>query len=355
MKRFFSVVLSGAAAALFVGGLAGCPIYPDSPNSDNRVCNGSACYDCPDNYYTDQCTPWQCAPDGPVCPSGYYCSSNGFCVGGGSDVDASLPPTGDCSITGCPAPLVCQLVSGTLQCTNPSTPIDAGHDTGTVAPDAGKDAPDAAFSGCQVDSDCPSGAKCLDGTCVAPADQCFDGTQCPAGDQCVAGVCTPTCATADGGVTCPTGYSCDKNGDCTGNPTPCLGADAATCPNGTVCAQDHCVAPCGAGSTCPKGEVCVQGGCVPDEKPQFICDKEGVEGVCKSGSICIHHSCYIACDVDAGDSCGSADQFNQCKAVQTSTGTYAICGSSTNLGSACDPTQGKTCPSAGVCIDGYCR
>jgi hypothetical protein len=32
-----------------------------------------------------------------------------------------------------------------------------------------------------------------------------------------------------------------------------------------------------------------------------------------------------------------------------------VCGSSTNLGSQCDPTSGLACPNSGVCIDGYCH
>ena len=71
-------------------------------------------------------------------------------------------------------------------------------------------------------------------------------------------------------------------------------------PDGTVCSQNHCVAPCGTGGTCPAGEQCVQGGCVPTEQPLFTCPTDGVQDACASGSICLHHSCYIACDPDAG-------------------------------------------------------
>jgi hypothetical protein len=141
------------------------------------------------------------------------------------------------------------------------------------------------------------------------------------------------------------------------NPTPCGTApDATTCAPETTCAQNHCVTPCGADGSCAGGLVCVEGGCVPNQKPQFTCATEGTKDACATGSICLHHSCYIGCDPDAGsDACKSADQFNVCKSVPTSSGTYAVCGSSTNLGTDCDPTQGKACSGALLCIDGFCR
>ena len=98
------------------------------------------------------------------------------------------------------------------------------------------------------------------------------------------------------------------------------------------------------------------GGCTPDEKPVFTCAKDGAQDACQAGSICLRHSCYIACDADAGaDACKSADTFNVCKAVTTASGSHSVCGSATNLGSECDPTQNKACASPLVCIDGFCR
>jgi hypothetical protein len=93
---------------------------------------------------------------------------------------------------------------------------------------------------------------------------------------------------------------------------------------------------------------------MPDQLPHFTCNQEGVQDVCASGSICLRHNCYISC---AGNpnACQTADQFNLCKSVTTDTGTYQVCGSSTNLGSDCDPTVGKNCPNSGICIDGYCH
>jgi hypothetical protein len=358
LKRWVSFVFCGLGATI----LGGCPIYPDS--RDHRVClESGVCYSCPDDYYSSDCYAYGCGSDYD-CPVGYACS-NGQCVGAGYDggytgdsggqctrpsdcpsgqncgADDRCHP-GDCSNSGCPSGYQCKLSNGTLQC------------VGTGTPDGGNN--DGGFTGCHNDSECtPAGSKCLDGTCVAPPDQCFDTTQCPNNEQCVAGVCTPGCAN---GAPCPTGYTCDpKTNVCSGNTNPCgATADGGTCKPGTVCVEDHCVSPCGTGNTCPAGEVCVDGGCIPDQKPQFTCSKEGTQDACAAGSICIHHSCYIACSPDAGaDACKNADKFNICKSVTTSSGTYSVCGSASNLGTDCDPTQGKNCPGAGVCVDGFCR
>ncbi len=376
-QRLGALALFGALVAV----LGGCPIYSDSPG-DYRVCDGNQCYDCPENAYSSACVPWQCDSDF-ACPGGYVCGQNGTCVtgsgfdGGVYDANPSCVPGdcsggytcgadnlcdyGDCTTTGCPTGYDCVLENGAAVCAQELTTIDAGPplgDDGGSVPDGSP--LDAGVVACQTDSDCAIdggvdggvGARCLDGVCVAPVDQCYDGTQCPAGDKCVAGACTPTCSQTQA---CPTGYSCDANGVCSGDPTPCE-SNPGVCTGGTVCSQNHCVPPCGTGpSACPTNEQCVQGGCVPNQQPQFTCTTEGVQDACASGSLCLHHSCYIGCSIDAANACQSADQFNQCKPVTTSSGTYDVCGSSTNLGSQCNPTQGVSCPSAGVCIDGYCH
>jgi hypothetical protein len=361
-KRWVAVVLVGLGALV----LGGCPIYSES--RDHRVCLQSGqCYSCPNDYYSSDCYAYGCNGDYD-CPTGYSCNY-GSCNGsgayplpdGGSAPTCSRPTdcpsgqvcgadaqchVGDCSNWGCTSGYQCKLSNGSLQC------------VGGGAPDGGNGDGGSTFNGCHNDAECAStpGAKCLNGACVAPQDQCFDTTQCPANEQCVAGVCTPGCAS---GSTCPTGFSCDpKTSVCSGNPTPCgTTADGGTCSGSNVCVEDHCVLPCGVASTCPSGQVCVAGGCIPDQKPQFTCAKEGTQDACAAGSICIHHSCYIGCNADAGaDACKNADKFNVCKSVTTSGGTYSVCGSSSNLGTQCDPTTGKQCPNAGaVCIDGFCN
>jgi hypothetical protein len=352
MKRALSFGLLGAGIAV----LAGCPIYPD--DRGNRVCIGSDCYDCPDPYYSSSCFGWTCNSSGD-CPSGYSCTSDHRCAptsapppsGNGGPLctkPSDCPPgsncgadnschAGDCSVSGCPSSFVCKLAGGVPAC----VPIGGGSDGG-------------ATSSCQSDKDCPTpaGSKCLSGECVAPADQCVDGTQCAKG-QCVQGACTPAC---DANTPCPTGFSCDTaKGVCTGNPTPCS-PTGASCAGGTVCVDEHCVEPCGAGGTCPGGLVCVDGGCTPDEKPVFTCVTDGAQDNCQAGSICLRHSCYIACDADAGpDACKNADTFNVCKSVTTSSGAHSVCATANNLGTDCDPTQGKGCTDPLVCIDGFCK
>ena len=372
LKAWVSFVLVGLGAAV----LGGCPIYPDSQG--HRVCLQSGeCFTCPNDYYSGDCYSYSCSSDYD-CPSGTSCQYNGqygTCVGGTYTPDATAPGNpcsrpsdcapgsncgaddqchaGDCSNTGCPSGYQCKLSGGTLACVPLGFIPDAGPSR-----DASSDG-STPFTGCHNDAECAAktpGAKCLDGTCVPPADQCFDTTQCPANEQCVQGVCTPGCGPT---TPCPTGFTCDsKTNVCSGNGAPCgATADGGTCTAGTVCVEDHCVPPCGPNNLCPVGEVCVAGGCIPDQKPQFTCAQEGVVGPpCAAGSVCIHHSCYIACsNVDGGTTCKAADKFNLCKPVTTSTGTYSVCGSATNLGSECDPTQGKLCTGAGVCIDGFCR
>lgn len=351
MKRAVSFVLFGLGTAV----LFGCPIYP--ADRDHRVCVDGSCYDCPDSYYDDDsCSTWTCNT-GLDCPNGYACSDHrcvassppdasggcakpSDCVSGSCGADNRCHDD-DCGSTGCPSGFVCRLASGSqgVPACTPIGPVDGGP---------------GAVSSCQNDADCPTpaGSKCLTGTCVAPPDQCVDATQCLGEAQCVQGACTPSCGAQK---PCPTGYACDDaKGVCTTNPTTCT--SSSQCSDGSVCVQEHCVAPCGANGTCGAGLVCVDGGCTPDEKPVFTCATDGVQDNCQPGSICLRHSCYIACNADAGaEACKNADEFNQCKPVTTSSGTHQVCGSTSNLGSECDPTQNKSCAVPLVCIDGFCK
>ncbi len=388
------------AAALALGAvvLFGCPVY--SGNQTDVVCDsqGNCC-----DESTGNCSSWSCdysaqCPYGASCYQG-YCSSASYDGGGyydagdAGDADASFSDasdaTVDCSTTGCQPGFVCTLTNGVALCLASDAgdgSIGPGTDGGTDAKstgsdsgshDAGVDAPTfPPFTGCQNDNACVAdsgaGARCLNGKCVAAANECSDSTQCPivgsAQEQCVQGVCTPACATT--GTACPAGYSCNTSGSesvCTGNPTPCgAAAGAAACATGTTCVDEHCVPLCNtgagdAGPACAGGLVCVDHGCIPSQTPQFVCaGSDGEQSSCASGSVCLHHNCYIACTLqdagaaDAGNSCRTAGNFNVCKPVTTSTGTYDVCGSATNLGNECDPTQGIACSNSRICIDGTC-
>ena len=126
------------------------------------------------------------------------------------------------------------------------------------------------------------------------------------------------------------------------------GGSTSACKNDSDC-------PSPTGSRCLTGK-CVDGGCTPDQQPVFTCSADGTQGECQQGSICLRHSCYIGCNPDAGtDACKAADAFNVCKTVTTASGAHSVCGSNNNLGTECDPTQGKSCPSPLVCIDGFCK
>ncbi len=251
------------------------------------------------------------------CPPGQVCSSEGLCV------------DGTCEDHGCENGYLCE----------------------------GAECVPENSASCILDADCsPLGAgyKCVNGMCTAPADQCTDKTQCPdpASQSCVDGKCVASC---HGNSDCPEGYTCDTTlGVCTVPATGCTVTQDCGDPE-KVCVAGACVDKCGPSDACPEGYVCVANGCVPDQKPVFTCSQEGVQDVCSTGSICLHHSCYIACTPDP-DSCAvNPPDLNQCKPVTTSTGSYQVCGSSTNLGDECDPTAGAGCSAGKICIDGFCR
>jgi hypothetical protein len=365
MKRLLlGIAILGGAAIL-----GGCPIYPSQ--SEQRVCDGTGCYSCPDTSYSGACIPWQCSTDAD-CGAGYVCTQGGVCLAAPPYVpDAG----GDCSVNGCPDGYICKLSNGVAQCVGlgGSDGGGTGIDGGTPHPEAGggdasssdagsqSDASDGAAgpAACNSDGECGGhGARCIDGHCAPQVGLCSDGTQCVAqGSLCVDGVCEAQCSTT---TPCPSGYGCDfTRGVCNLNPTACTGSGTSSCQGGAVCVEGHCAPPCSAtaeaGPACASGQVCVNGGCIPDQAATFACANDGDEGqlanTCASGFTCIHHDCYLGCDPEAGTGCGTG---TTCKNVVIETGTYGICATATTLGSDCDPAQGKSC-ATGVCIDGFCK
>jgi hypothetical protein len=371
MKRLLlGIAILGGAAIL-----GGCPIYPSQ--NEQRVCDGTGCYSCPDTSYSGACIPWQCSSDSD-CASGYVCADQGTCL--------PAPPVapdagGDCSVNGCPDGFICKLANGVAQCValgggdaggtaDAGSPhADGGHGDAASSGDSasqgdGSDGSTTAPVPCNADTDCGGhGAKCIDGQCAAQIGLCSDGSQCVVqGSACVDGVCEARCNTT---TPCPSGYGCDfTRGVCNLNPGACTGSGTSSCQGGAVCVEAHCVPPCSAsaeaGAACATGEVCVNGGCIPDQAATFACANDGDQGllanVCQTGFTCIHHDCYSACDPDAGTGCTGATSNGGtvCKNVTIETGTYGICATPTMLGSDCDPAQGKSC-ATGVCVDGYCK
>ena len=363
MKRLLlGITLIGAAAVL-----GGCPIYPTQ--REYQVCDGSACYSCPDNTYSTACTGWPCQIDGD-CPNGYACDPTQQVCLAGSGYNYDGGGNNDCSVNGCPSGQICKLSNGIAQCVTLGSGDDGGSgvdsgtgdsgvtgDTGTAG-DSGNsgDASEGGTSSpCNDDSTCGgSGAKCVNGQCDAQAKLCSDGSQCNvAGLACVDGICEARCSSS---IPCPTGSQCDlTRGVCNVNPDPCTGSGTSTCLGGTTCVENHCVPPCAvteAGTSCPSGQVCVNGGCLADQGASFACANDGQSGslanTCSSTAICIHHDCLTTCSPDGGTACTSGS----CNNVTIETGTYTVCTPS-GLGFACDPSQGTYC-SGQVCVDGKC-
>jgi hypothetical protein len=214
---------------------------------------------------------------------------------------------------------------------------------------------------CNSNSDCGGhGEKCIDGQCTVQGQLCSDGSQCATGGSaCVDGVCEARCSSTS---PCPTGFQCDlTRGVCNVNPGACVGTGPSTCQGGTTCVDTFCVPPCSTGDAspaCPVGQVCVSGGCIPDQQAKFACANDGQSGqlatTCADGEICVHHDCYPACGSDGGATCPVSSGGSTCKNVTIETGTYSVCGTTTTLGSDCDPSQGSYCSSGKVCVDGYC-
>ncbi len=349
--------------------LAGCPIYSAETCAEDPACTPPAYADagpvdaspppidtgnceggCDPGYVcTDQssgryeCVAYDCRSKEKACTAPETCNekSPGLWLCG-----PAAPTTTDCGTTGCVAGYTC---TGD----EPGKKVCVSSD------------PNA----CATDAECAAktgeGSLCLGGSCKAPKDLCSDSTQCKANSTCVDGRCAPKCS-----ASCATGYTCDaETGLCTGGAAAC--DDATPCASGKACVAGRCVDPCATDGSCKAGLVCVgatagaaasAGGCVVDDRPIFFCDKdgtkEGTRDTCAEGSICLHHNCYIACS-GPGDTttCAKADKFPVCKSVTTSSGDYDVCGSSTSLGSECDPTATppKTCSSGKVCIDGFCK
>jgi hypothetical protein len=385
MKRTSLLGFVGLLASV----LAGCPIFSSSDTNGTHSCEGDSCgsgfpggctkpSDCLQNETCGpdgQCHSGDCTTSG--CVAGFTCvvdpeehtascqslgtggagggtttsssssSSTGTGAGGSTSVYCGHPAdcaagetcakdgtckAGDCNANACIFGFDCQS-DGTCKSPNPAA--------------------------CDVDADCSAvmGSLCIaghkgGGTCTPPSDQCFDQSQCDAGDKCVGGRCMLGCtANAD----CRDGFACDTTlKACSKAVKGCTITNDCGGPN-TVCVAGACV-PRSIGGVCPNAnDVWAENGCIPNEAPTFTCVVDGTPDVCASGSICLHHSCWISC-VSAGDtSCSTQSILNQCKQVTSSSGMHNVCGTAQNLGNQCDPTSGTSCAGGKICVDGFCK
>ncbi|HMJ53174.1 MAG TPA: hypothetical protein VK540_13900 [Polyangiaceae bacterium] len=367
----------GALGLLFFGALAsGCPVY------SNNVLPAECI------YATD-------------CPTGYRCAAGGVCVlspphggtgGGGGSSDAGTDGAG----------LDGARDAGPGDASREGSTGDASREGGADAPSSG-DAGPVVFcgnpndctsaetcstdgichpgnctanpcinqyqceitpngpacvrgdsQGCGADHQCFANERCIDGACIALTDLCSDRAQCGAGKACADGRCVATC-TADG--QCAPGFLCRTAlGICGAKAEACLHTNDCGSRD-QVCVDGACVPRCGVAGACGAGTgvgVCVDNGCVPSSKVIAECARQGTPTGCPAGGICLHRHCYVSCDQDAGG-CSAQSSAPICKTVAAAGASYAVCGTTDTLGSECDPSGGKACTDAKICIDGYCR
>jgi hypothetical protein len=100
-----------------------------------------------------------------------------------------------------------------------------------------------------------------------------------------------------------------------------------------------------------------ENGCIPDQAATFTCQNDGVQDACASGSICLHHDCWISCAAPDQSACATQSILNTCKPVADGSSTYDVCGTATNLGNQCGAGSvgNQTCSGGQVCIDGFCK
>jgi hypothetical protein len=350
MKASFTKRFVALAAALLSAAFAiGCPVYSDN------------------NYGTIGC---YYASD---CPVGYLCSA-GYCVVAppinrrdaatdavGPDAAADAPSSGDGAASvfcanpnDCKADETCSADGAchsgdcsTVACINQFQCAVVSSGTGVACVHADSQA-------CGADHQCAKTARCVDGRCTALADLCTDRSQCPSGSACVDGKCIAACTTDS---QCPSGSLCRLAlGVCDAKAKACT--ITHDCGSGDmVCVDGGCVPRCGAVGSCSDGgaSACVDNGCIASQMHLDACGADGSTTGCGAGQICVHHACYTSCAAPNATACAAVAATPLCKTVTVGTATFSICGTTTTLGSECDPTADKACAGGKTCIDGFCR
>ncbi|APR85931.1 Tryptophan synthase alpha chain [Minicystis rosea] len=392
MKKLSLLGFFGLLASV----LAGCPIW-SGDDLGSTGCHGDRCAtgtnpdgcgrpaDCGANEtcgsdgqcHSGDCTSWSCVegftcvvdPDTQTASCQPGSSNTGGAGTGGSNTGGSA--TGGAGTGGSNTAVYCgkpsDCAAGEI-CGKDGTckpgPCDAtnlciyGYTCGTdgtcqsVTPNA-----------CDSDADCSNGDLCIaggdgkGGVCTPPGNQCFDSSQCGVSQVCVAGKCTLGCSSnADcGGV-----YKCDTSlGVCAAPVKTCTITN--DCGSATeVCVAGGCVPRSDGGTCTDAGNVWTENGCIPNQGATFTCANDGelgatgVSGKCSTGSICLHHSCWISCDAPNQTACDNQPALNMCNAATSTSGTYNVCGGQ-KLGNECDPTAAVMCAGTKVCIDGFCK
>ena len=199
-----------------------------------------------------------------------------------------------------------------------------------------------ASGACSVDTQCRTTERCIDGACSPLADLCVDRTQCASGELCVAGRCVTSCSSDP---ECAPGFACRLAlGVCDAPLRACAITSDCADPN-SVCVAGACVPRCHALGACGQGTgVCVDNGCVPSVKAERQCD---TDTSCGEGRVCVRHHCYVSCESPSDAACANLPASPICKAITVGGASRRICGTTQNLGSECDPTEGKGCPAGG--------
>jgi hypothetical protein len=261
-------------------------------------------------------------PDAYVPPAPIYCGHPADCAPGSTCAADGTCQPGDCTATPCIFGYACA----------------AGTCTAMAA------------NACDRDSECVTGA-CIDGVCAPAADFCFDASQCAAGDHCVSGKCMQGCTSS---ADCSGGYGCDTTlGVCSVPLRTCTITNDCGGPS-TVCVAGACV-PRSLGGACMAGQTWVENGCVRTQGFTPVCVTTGVRDACATGSICLHHTCFLSCAAPSSTRCASETVLNQCRPVTAAGTEYDVCGTPTTLGHDCSPPDVVSCPGVQTCVDGFCR